>query len=140
MTEREIIKALIENAPNTYSGTDIELQQKKMFAFQNAVKEAQKYLEEPEEKLDCGRTVYYEKKKAVHYRPFRNVSELIDFCGTKQIYVFNECDNEFLITGYQYKAVWIVDQWYSMNELLEKFTFTNRKICGIADNSWNVEE
>ena len=51
MTEREILKALIENAPNTYSGTDIELQQKKMFAFYNAVEEAQKYLEEPEEEI-----------------------------------------------------------------------------------------
>ena len=55
MEVREIIKTLIENAPNTYSGTDIELQQKKMFAFQNAVNEAQEYLKESEK--PCANTL-----------------------------------------------------------------------------------
>lgn len=45
---KEIIKQLIDNAPNTYSGTDIELQQKKMFSFQNAVNKAEQFLKETE--------------------------------------------------------------------------------------------
>ena len=43
---KDIIKKLVSNAPDTYSGTDIELQQSKMFAFQNAVNEAEDFLRE----------------------------------------------------------------------------------------------
>ena len=43
---KEIIKALIENSPDTYSGTNIEKQQSKMFKFQNAVNQARQFLEE----------------------------------------------------------------------------------------------
>ena len=43
---KEIIQKLIANAPNTYSGTDIELQQKKMFSFQDAVNKAEQFLKE----------------------------------------------------------------------------------------------
>ena len=43
---REIIRQLIANAPNTYSGTDIELQQKKMFSFQDAVNKAEQFIKE----------------------------------------------------------------------------------------------
>lgn len=43
---KDIIKRLLSNAPNTYSGTDIELQQSKMFAFHNAVNEAEDFLKE----------------------------------------------------------------------------------------------
>lgn len=43
---KEIIQQLIANAPNTYSGTNIELQQKKMFSFQDAVNKAEQFLEE----------------------------------------------------------------------------------------------
>lgn len=42
----EIIQQLIINAPNTYSGTNIELQQRKMFSFQNAVSRAEQFLKE----------------------------------------------------------------------------------------------
>lgn len=45
-TAKEIIKKLITNAPDTYSGTNVELQQSKMFAFQNAVNEAEDFLKE----------------------------------------------------------------------------------------------
>ena len=41
---QEIIRELIKNRPDTYSGTDIELQQKKMFAFQNAVNKAEAFI------------------------------------------------------------------------------------------------
>ena len=41
---KEIMQKLITNAPNTYSGTNIELQQKKMFSFQDAVNKAEKFL------------------------------------------------------------------------------------------------
>lgn len=40
---KEIIQQLIANAPNTYSGTNIELQQKKMFSFQDAVNKAEQF-------------------------------------------------------------------------------------------------
>ncbi len=40
----EIIKKLIQNRPDTYSGTDIETQQKKMFAFMVAVNKAEEFL------------------------------------------------------------------------------------------------
>lgn len=43
---KDIIKRLINNAPDTYSGTDIDLQQSKMFAFQNAVNEGMDFLKE----------------------------------------------------------------------------------------------
>ena len=43
---KDIIKKLVSNAPNTYSGTDIELQQSKMFAFHNAVNVAEDFLKE----------------------------------------------------------------------------------------------
>jgi hypothetical protein len=43
---KDIIKKLVSNAPNTYSGTDIGLQQRKMFAFHNAVNEAEDFLKE----------------------------------------------------------------------------------------------
>lgn len=41
---KEIMQKLIANAPNTYSGTNIELQQKKMFSFQDAVNKAEQFL------------------------------------------------------------------------------------------------
>ena len=40
------IKRLINNAPDTYSGTDVELNQSRMFAFQNAVNEGTDFLKE----------------------------------------------------------------------------------------------
>lgn len=43
---KDIIKRLLGNAPDTYSGSDIELQQSKMFAFHNAVNEAEDFLRE----------------------------------------------------------------------------------------------
>lgn len=46
---KDIIRQLIANAPNTYSGTNIELQQKKMFSFQNAVNKAKQFLKEVSE-------------------------------------------------------------------------------------------
>lgn len=127
MTEREIIKALIENAPNTYSG-NIELQQKKMFAFQNAVKEAQKYLEEPKEEFtprqkfaydhccynctrkdthdlfSCGSSEFCKWNTPIekHYIPFSFNCGLIAYCGTKNIWVKSKFDNNCVlqITGY----------------------------------------
>ena len=47
-TAKEIMQKLIANAPDTYSGTNIELQQKKMFAFQNAINKAEQFLSEVE--------------------------------------------------------------------------------------------
>ena len=44
-----LIKLLIENCPDTYSGTDIEKQQQKMFRFQNAVNKAEQFIQENEE-------------------------------------------------------------------------------------------
>lgn len=41
---KEIIRQLIANAPNTYSGTNIELRQKKMFSFQDAVNKAGQFV------------------------------------------------------------------------------------------------
>ena len=41
---KEIMQKLIANAPDTYSGTNIELQQKKMFSFQDAVNKAKQFL------------------------------------------------------------------------------------------------
>ncbi len=43
---RGLLKALIENCPNTYSGTDVIKQQNKMFKFQNAVNKVEEFLEE----------------------------------------------------------------------------------------------
>lgn len=43
---KDIIKRLIHNAPDTYSGTDIMLQQSKMFAFQAASVDAYDFLKE----------------------------------------------------------------------------------------------
>ena len=45
----ELIKELTENCPDTYSGTDIEKQQQKMFRFQNAVYKAEEFIRENEE-------------------------------------------------------------------------------------------
>lgn len=47
---RELLERLIANAPNTYSGTDIELQQKKMFSFQDAINKAEQFLNNEVEK------------------------------------------------------------------------------------------
>jgi hypothetical protein len=41
-----IIKHLLANRPDTYSGTDVMCNQKKMFNFSNAVDEAMEYLKE----------------------------------------------------------------------------------------------
>jgi hypothetical protein len=41
---KDIIVRLIANQPDTYSGTDIEFNQKKMFKFSKAVSDAQDYL------------------------------------------------------------------------------------------------
>ena len=43
---KDIIKRLIQNAPDTYSGTDVMLQQSKMFAFQAASVDAYDFLKE----------------------------------------------------------------------------------------------
>ena len=44
---KDIIKRLIENAPNIYMGTeDADLQQSKAFAFQNAINEGTDFLKE----------------------------------------------------------------------------------------------
>lgn len=45
---KALMKKLIANAPNTYSGTNIELQQKKMFSFQDAVNKAEQFIKESE--------------------------------------------------------------------------------------------
>jgi predicted nuclease with TOPRIM domain len=41
-----IIKRLLANRPDTYSGTDVETNQIKMFAFSSAVDDAIEYLKE----------------------------------------------------------------------------------------------
>lgn len=43
---KDLLRQLIDNAPNTYSGTDICLQQKKMFTFQKAVNNTVELLKE----------------------------------------------------------------------------------------------
>jgi predicted house-cleaning NTP pyrophosphatase (Maf/HAM1 superfamily) len=43
---RELLKALLENRPDTYSGTDVIKQQNKMFKFQNTVNKVEEFLEE----------------------------------------------------------------------------------------------
>ena len=43
-----LLKTLIENCPNTYSGTDIMKQQSKMFKFQDARNKAETFLKEIE--------------------------------------------------------------------------------------------
>ena len=43
-----IIKRLLINRPDTYSGTDVMSNQTKMFAFDSAVKDAFEYLKESE--------------------------------------------------------------------------------------------
>ena len=40
----ELVKRLVNNAPNTYSGTDIMKNQSKMFAFSSAMNEAKEML------------------------------------------------------------------------------------------------
>lgn len=45
-----IIKRLLVNRPNTYSGTDVMTNQAKIFAFDRAVKDAIEYLKEEENK------------------------------------------------------------------------------------------
>ena len=37
---KQLIKRLVDNAPDTYSGTDIMRNQSKMFAFSSAMNEA----------------------------------------------------------------------------------------------------
>ena len=44
----QIIRELVENSPDTYSGTDIDLQQKKLFRYQAAVSKAMDFVEENE--------------------------------------------------------------------------------------------
>lgn len=46
---RELLKALLENCPDTYSGTDVMKQQNKMFKFQNTVNKVEEFLEETKE-------------------------------------------------------------------------------------------
>ena len=41
---KQLLKTIIDNAPDTYSGTNIELQQKKMFTFQNAINKAEAFI------------------------------------------------------------------------------------------------
>ena len=41
----DLIRLLIKNRPDTYSGSDIEGNQRKMFAFNSAVQSALKFLE-----------------------------------------------------------------------------------------------
>ena len=43
---QRLLKTLIENCPDTYSGTDVMKQQNKMFKFQNAVNESEDFLKE----------------------------------------------------------------------------------------------
>lgn len=43
---KALLRELLDNRPDTYSGTDIDLQQKKMFAFQRAVMQAETILKE----------------------------------------------------------------------------------------------
>ena len=45
---KDIISELVKNSPDTYSGTNIEVQQRKMFAFQNATLKAEQFLKENE--------------------------------------------------------------------------------------------
>ena len=43
---KELLKTLIENCPDTYSGTDAALSQKRMFRFQDAVNKVELFLKE----------------------------------------------------------------------------------------------
>ena len=43
-----LIKLLIGNCPDTYSGTDVEKQQQKMFRFRSAVYKAEEFIRENE--------------------------------------------------------------------------------------------
>lgn len=45
---KELLQKLITNAPDTYSGTNIKLQQKKMFSFQDARNKAERFISEVE--------------------------------------------------------------------------------------------
>ena len=48
MQSESIIKRLLINRPDTYSGTDVESNQRKMFAFNSAVNDAIEYMKENE--------------------------------------------------------------------------------------------
>ena len=45
---KELLKTLIKNCPDTYSGTDASLSQKRMFRFQDARNKAELFLKEVE--------------------------------------------------------------------------------------------
>lgn len=45
-TAKEIIRELIDNAPNVYSGRNMEEQQKKCFSFYNAIIKAKQFIKE----------------------------------------------------------------------------------------------
>ena len=90
-------------------------------------------------------------ENAQKYRPFKNYDEFAEFyfkkyrnrtglepidTGIDNPYIWvkdKECFNSFLIIGVQGGAVWIVDKWYSFEELLEKFSFIDGTECGVLE-------
>lgn len=69
-----------------------------------------------------------------HYRPFKDFNELMSITGTKLLWVIDKCCfNEFLITGNQNLAVYIVDRWYSMKELFDEYTFPDGSPIGMLE-------
>lgn len=78
--------------------------------------------------------LYRIKPEEPKSRPFEDFNELMSITGTKLLWVVDKCSlNEFLITGTQKHAVYIVDRWYSMKELFELYTFSDGSPCGIKE-------
>ncbi len=72
------------------------------------------------------------KPEEHEYRPFVDFSELMEIIGTKLFWVkTKDTFNEFLVTGNQNGAVYIVDRWYTMQGLFDDFTFPNGSPCGV---------
>lgn len=76
--------------------------------------------------------------KDKHYIPFSFNCGLINYCGTKNIWVKSKFDSNCVlqITGYtvDYEGkhcVWLTDSWITLEKLFDDFVFLDDSPCGV---------
>ena len=75
-----------------------------------------------------------------YYKPFKDCSELINHCGTKNIWVKSKFDSNCVlqITGYTVDdegkhCVWLTDSWITLEKLFDGFVFLDDSPCGLEE-------
>lgn len=96
------------------------------------------YLAEERENNPCNKISLSKESEEKHYRPFKYNGELINYCGTKNIWVKSKFDSNCIlqITGYSVDSegnsvVWLTDSWITLEKLFDAWLFLDDSFCGL---------